>query len=107
MLIPLFQHDSICWNGVLVERPGKVCAAPYLLICGRLAPSSETEQGLERGHRLPAPIVAKDEFIKINQADRGSRRDRFRSANCCRFPMARSAKGSTDFTPLRRSIRRG
>jgi hypothetical protein len=31
-----------------------------------LAPGSETEQGLERGHGLPAPIVAKDEFIKIN-----------------------------------------
>src|SRR5258705_13229886 len=66
MLIRLFQHNSICWDGVLVERPGKVCAAPYLLICGRLAPGSETEQGLERGHGLPAPIVAKDEFIKIN-----------------------------------------
>jgi len=39
---------------------------PYLLICGRLAPGPETEQGLERGHGLPAPIVAKDEFIKIN-----------------------------------------
>jgi len=51
---------------VLVERPGKVCAAPYLLICGRLARGPETEQGLERGHGLPAPIVAKDEFIKIN-----------------------------------------
>ena len=40
--------------------------APYLLICGRLVPGPETEQGLERGHGLPAPIVAKDEFIKIN-----------------------------------------
>ena len=66
MLIRLFQHNSICWDGVLVERPGKVCAAPYLLICGRLAPGPETEQGLEGGHGLPAPIVAKDEFIKIN-----------------------------------------
>ena len=80
MLIRLFQHDSICWDGVLVERPGKVCAAPYLLICGRLAPGPETEQGLERGHGLPAPIVAKDEFIKINLKLIGSRRDRFRSA---------------------------
>src|SRR5882724_5795322 len=42
MLIRLFQHNSICWDGVLVERPGKVCAAPYLLICGRLAPGPET-----------------------------------------------------------------
>src|SRR3977135_1173610 len=66
MLIRLFQHNSICWDGGLVERPGKVCAAPYRLICGRLAPGPETEQGLERGHGLPAPIVAKDEFIKIN-----------------------------------------
>src|SRR5580693_6046245 len=30
------------------------------------ARSPETEQGLERGHGLSAPIVAKDEFIKIN-----------------------------------------
>src|ERR1700731_4540989 len=66
MLIRLFQHNSICWDGVLVERPGKVCATPYLLICGRLAPGSETEQSLERGHGLPAPIVTKDEFIKIS-----------------------------------------
>ena len=36
------------------------------LICGRLASGSEAEQGLERGHGLPAPIVAKDEFIKVN-----------------------------------------
>ena len=66
MLIRLFQHNSICWDGVLVERSGKVRAAPYLLICGRRAPGSETEQGLERGHGLPAPIVPKDKFIKIN-----------------------------------------
>ena len=66
MLIRLFQHNSICWDRVLVERPGKICAAPYLLIRGRLAPSPETKQGLERGHGLPAPIVAKDEFIEIN-----------------------------------------
>jgi hypothetical protein len=66
VLIRLFQRNSICWDRVLVERPGKVCAAPYLLIRGRLAPGPETKQGLERGHGLPAPIVAKDEFIKIN-----------------------------------------
>ena len=45
---------------------GKVRATPYLLICGRLTPGSETEQGLERGHRLPPPIVPKDKFIEIN-----------------------------------------
>jgi len=66
MLIRLFQHNSICWDRVLDERPGKVCSAPYLLIRGRLAPGSETKQCLERGHGLPAPIVAEDEFIKIN-----------------------------------------
>ena len=37
-----------------------------MLIGGRLASGPETEQGLKRGHGLPAPIVAKDEFIKIN-----------------------------------------
>ena len=29
-------------------------------------PGPETEQGLERRHRLLAPIMAKDEFIKIS-----------------------------------------
>ena len=101
MLIRLFQHNSICWDGVLVERPGKVCATPYLLICGRLAPGSETEQGLERGHGLPAPIVAKDEFIKINlkliaaHAVIGSDQ-----------PLLEIPNGAV-FAPLRRSIRRG
>ena len=64
--IRLFQQNSKCWDGVLPERSGKICAAPYPPICGRLAPGPETEQGLERGHGLLAPIVAKDEFIKIN-----------------------------------------
>ena len=31
-----------------------------------MRPVPETEQSLERGHGLPAPIVAKDGFIKIN-----------------------------------------
>src|SRR5580692_6968988 len=106
MLIRLFQHNSICWDGVLVERPGKVRAAPYLLICGRLAPGSETEQGLERGHGLPAPIVPKDEFIKINLKLIAAHAVIVPISHCCRFPMAWSTKGSTDFTPLRRSIRR-
>ena len=51
----------------MLGRPSrKVCAAPYLLIGGRLPSAPETEQGLKRGHGLPPPIVAKDEFIKIN-----------------------------------------
>src|ERR1039458_6395321 len=34
---------------------------------GRGLPSgAETEQGLERGHRLPPAIMAKDEFVEIN-----------------------------------------
>ena len=44
MLIRLFQHNSICWGRVLVERPGKVCAAPYLLIRARLVPGPELAQ---------------------------------------------------------------
>ena len=51
---------------MLAQPAGKVCAAPYLLIGSGLASGPETEQGLERGHGLPAPIMAKDEFIKIN-----------------------------------------
>jgi hypothetical protein len=33
---------------------------------GWLASDSEAEQGLERGHGLPLPIVATDESIKVN-----------------------------------------
>ena len=35
-----------------------------MLARGGLPSGPETEQGLKRGHGLPAPIVAKDEFIK-------------------------------------------
>jgi hypothetical protein len=35
-----------------------------MLVRGGLPSGPETEQGLKRGHGLPAPIVAKDEFIK-------------------------------------------
>ena len=51
------QLNMLGW--VLVERPGKVCAAPYLLIRARLAPEPEPEQGLKRGHGLPAPLWMK------------------------------------------------
>ena len=33
-----------------------------MLVRGGLPSGPETEQGLKRGHGLPAPIVAKDEF---------------------------------------------
>ena len=45
---------------------GKVRCPTYLLIGRGLATGSETEQGLERGHRLPPAIMAKDEFVEIN-----------------------------------------
>jgi len=35
-----------------------------MLVRGGLRSGPETEQGSKRGHGLPAPIVAKDEFIK-------------------------------------------
>ena len=107
MLIRLFQHDSICWDRVLVERPGKVCAAAYLLIRGRLAPGPQTEQGLEGGHGLPAAIVAEDEFIKINLKLIAAHAVIGSDQPLLEIPNGRSAKGSTEFAPLRRSIRRG
>jgi hypothetical protein len=91
----------------LVERPGKVCAAPYLLIFGRLAPGPETEQGLERGHGLPAPIVAKDEFIKINLKLIAAHAVIGSDQPLLEIPNGTVSKGSTDFAPLRRSIRKG
>lgn len=45
---------------------GKVRCPTYLLIGRGLATGSETEQGRERGHRLPPAIMAKDEFVEIN-----------------------------------------
>src|SRR5712691_554169 len=45
---------------------GKVRCPAYLLIGRGLSCGSETEQGLERGHRLPPAIMAKDEFVEIN-----------------------------------------
>ena len=44
----------------------KAPLAPHLLIGRGFVAGPETEQGLERGHRLLAPIMAKDEFIKIS-----------------------------------------
>ena len=44
----------------------KVRCPAYLLVGRGLASGSETEQGLERGHRLPPAIMAKDEFVEIN-----------------------------------------
>ena len=65
MLIRLFQQATICWGqswlGGLEGPP-----ASHLLIGRGLVPGPETEQGLERRHRLLAPIMAKDEFIKIS-----------------------------------------
>ena len=47
--------------GLIAEcRSCKGLCRPYPLIRGRLVPGPETEQGLERGLGLPAPIVAKD-----------------------------------------------
>jgi len=39
---------------------------PYVLIIYRLPSRPKTQQSLERGHWLTAPIVAKDEFIEVN-----------------------------------------
>src|SRR5215470_4156061 len=83
---------------------------PYLLIRRRLTRSPETEQGLEGGHWLPAPIVAKDEFIDINlelsaaHTVMGSDQPLLQVA---KLPTARSAKGTTDFAPFRNSVRSG
>ena len=64
MLIRLFQQATICcgqswlaWNG----------PSSWHLFVGRgLVLGSESQQGLESRHRLLAPIMAKDEFIKIS-----------------------------------------
>ena len=50
----------------LQQVAGKIRGTPDLLISSRFAPGAEAEQGLERSHRLPPAIVAKDEFIEIN-----------------------------------------
>jgi hypothetical protein len=47
-------------------RVEKVHGSAYLFISCRFATGSKAEQGLERGHGLPAAIVAKNKFIEIN-----------------------------------------
>ena len=47
----------VAWNGP---------SSSHLLVGRGLVLSSESQQGLERRHRLLAPIMAKDEFIQIS-----------------------------------------
>lgn len=42
-----------------------VLPAAYVLIARRRASSSKAKQGLESGHRLLSPIIAKDKFIEV------------------------------------------
>ena len=48
---------GVAWNGPF---------SSHLLIGPRLVFGSQSQQGLKRRHRLLAPIMAKDEFIKIS-----------------------------------------
>jgi len=69
--------------------------------------SPETEQGLEGSHRLLAPIMAKDEFIKIGLEPTTAYGVMGTEQALFEAPMARSAKGTTDFVPFCRSARKG
>src|ERR1700730_5510666 len=63
---------SGCFSNTQYLGPGrrrssaKVHGPAYLFISCRFATGSKAEQGLERGHGLPAAIVAKNKFIEIN-----------------------------------------
>ena len=45
---------------------GQIAATADDASGGRPAPRPEPEQGLKRGHRRDAPVMAKDEFVEID-----------------------------------------
>jgi len=61
------------------------------------------EQALLLLHKAAQDEALLDEVL-TSGADRGSRRDRFPISHCCRLPIARSARGTTDLAPFRNSI---
>ena len=69
-------EDAACLSGCF-SKPQYVVVSPgwvawngpfssHLLIGGGLVLGSESQQGLESRHRLLAPIMTKDEFIKVS-----------------------------------------
>ena len=74
--------------------------------CGR-SPGAQTEECLEAGHRGPPPIVPKYELIEVGR-ELGAAHPVVRADQpLLEVPIARSASGTTDFAPRRRSVRDG
>jgi len=93
------------WS-TLGGRSRKIGRATYLLIgrgfCPVPRPSSVWNAAW-----VASPVVAKDEFVEIDLELIAAHAVISSISHCCRLPIARSAKGTTDFAPLRRSIRSG
>jgi hypothetical protein len=66
MLIRLFQQTTTSWGSAFAKLLREVLASLYAFIGRRGAARAESEQGLECGHRVPTPIIAKDKFIEVN-----------------------------------------
>ena len=71
---------------------------------GRPAPRPEPEQGLKRGHRRFAPVMAKDEFVEIDLQVMTA--DAVVGADEPLLQVADGA-GTTDGAPLRRALLSG
>ena len=66
VLIRLFQQATIRLGSALGSQLRQVLRTAYFVVRRRRVASSQTEQGLERGHGLLAAIVAKNKFVKVN-----------------------------------------
>jgi len=90
-----------------LQKDRKISRTAYFIVRRWIARGSQTEQGLECSHGVLSAIMPEDEFVEIDReltaahAVMGSDQPLLQIANCG------SAKGTTDFAPLRRSIRSG
>ena len=75
---------------------------------GRRRPSrTEAEQCLKGGHRLPPTIVPKHKLIQVDLQLRLTDPMVGPNQPLLRLPIARSASGTPEGTPLRSSVLRG
>src|SRR5438876_62555 len=92
----------------LFEQFPHIAPAPDAAVGCRRASAAEAEQGLKSRHRLLASIVSENELVQIHLQLRAA--DTMIGADqrqCWRFPIARSASGTTEAAPLRRAGRSG
>ena len=104
MLIQFFQQtpDRLCFP--MSRKFCRIQSTPDAAVSRGPLLCSQSEQSLKSRHRLVTPIMAKNELIEVNLELRTA--DAVVGANqpLLDVPIARSAKGTTDLTPLRNSV---